>query len=280
MRDRRNEPRTVAITGCEHVGVTAVYSLARSSSIDRVIAIGDNAHHLSNQVDELLDELEFDTPKVVPGKLSHAAEADIVVIAAAPSHVPEEAVHDRIHRTEQEVRRQVRDVIATGFDGILLVASNPTDTMAAAALSESGLPYTRVFGLASDGTLEGVTWCTGMHGANYIDNCDPTCPFFDRVLSNYHESIQSPRNGILTKRSLATCVTRICEAVFNDERSMLPVSALAKTDCPNGQRFIKMRCIIGRNGIERRLEDQAATPRENMNDRTDSSTRSREMGLI
>lgn len=286
MRDRNKESRTVAITGCEHVGVTAVYSLARSRSIDRVIAIGDNAHHLSDQVNALLNELEVDLPKVQPGTISDLGAADVVVIAAAPSHVPDEAVHDRIHRAEQEVRAEVREVMASGFDGVLVIASNPTDAMAAAAFSESGLPYNRVFGLAPDGTVEGVTWCSGIHGANYIDNCDPTCPFFDKVLSNYQASTQRPESA---QRSLATCVTRICEAIFDDEHAILPVAALSEIDCRTGRGFIKMRCIIGRNGVERRLENGAAPEHESVKGRSDaneetilesSEARPRQIGLI
>jgi malate/lactate dehydrogenase len=255
MKNKQNGVRKVGIVGCEHVGVTAVYSLARSSSIDRVMTLGDNAKHLSGQVNDLLDAMEFELPKVAPVEFAGMGTADIVIIAAAPTHRNNETVDERIKRNEAEVRRQVRSVMAAGFDGVFLVLSNPTDLMAAAAHAESGLSFRKVFGLAASENVEGVTWCTGMHSPNYIDNCDPTCPFFDKVLSNYHSSAHAG-----AKRALATCVTRVCEAIFNDEHSILPLAALSEFDCKAAGRFTTMQCILGRNGIERRLAGPIVPP--------------------
>lgn len=252
---KQKNSRTVAIIGCEHVGVTAIYSLARSSSVDRVVVVGDNATHIARQVNQLLDRIEFEPPKVTAGRTAKAAAAEIAVIAVAPYHLEDESKGERVKRSEIEVRREVRELVDSGFDGVLLVISNPIEAMSAAAFSEAGLSHNRVFGLAAASQLEGVTWCTGVHSANYIDNCDPTCPFFDKVLSSYYRSTHALKNGVSAKRALATCVTRVCDAVFNDERSILPLVCLATTDYPFEKRFVKMQCVVGRNGIERTIDN-------------------------
>jgi len=54
--------------------------------------------------------------------------------------------------------------------------------------------------------------------------------------------------------TMASCVMRVCDAILNDEKAVLPVAAMA-----NGQYgimgvFTTLPCVIGAKGVERILE--------------------------
>ena len=49
------------------------------------------------------------------------------------------------------MRQIVKEIMGSGFDGIIVVASNPVDILTYIAWNESGLPTSRVIGT-------GTTW--------------------------------------------------------------------------------------------------------------------------
>ena len=89
----------------------------------------------------------FATPmKIYAGDYADAADAAIIVVTAGAAQKPGETRLDLVNknvRIFQGIIPQIRD---SGFEGILLIVSNPVDVLTYAAIKMSGLPEGHVIG--------------------------------------------------------------------------------------------------------------------------------------
>jgi len=54
-----------------------------------------------------------------------------------------------------------------------------------------------------------------------------------------------------TSFAIASCVTRICEAILRDERTVLPVSTRLTGQYGIDGVYLSLPCVVGRGGVER-----------------------------
>ena len=81
---------------------------------------------------------------------------------AGAAQAPGETRLDLIDKNLRIFRDIVSKVMASGFDGIFLVASNPVDVLSYAVLRFSGLPKERVIGSGTilDSAVSASVWAT------------------------------------------------------------------------------------------------------------------------
>ncbi|MBC8837839.1 L-lactate dehydrogenase, partial [Escherichia coli] len=77
---------------------------------------------------------------------SDCHDADLVVVTAGTAQKPGETRLDLVNRNIKIMKGIVDEVMASGFDGIFLIASNPVDILTYATWKFSGLPKERVIG--------------------------------------------------------------------------------------------------------------------------------------
>jgi L-lactate dehydrogenase len=262
---RRNR---VAIAECKEIGFDDAFSLFSSSSVDELVLLGEGNDRLCDELSDLYRHFRVANPAAVyTGDYFAAAGADIAIIAATTDPISGETKLELLfRRIAEKVRKTVRKLISAGFDGILLVTTNPADLMARVALEESGFPPQRVIGMgAESGSVDlsvvaeksdGVTWCSGRtSNVAFMDYCKPECPFFEKVLHKVHLN-SGDRVGRGSERggNVAVCVTNICEAILNDDRVMLPTFGLTSGEYGLSDVYISLTCIVGRCGVERIVE--------------------------
>ncbi len=80
------------------------------------------------------------------GEYSDCHDADLVVICAGAAQKPGETRLDLVSKNLKIFKSIVGEVMASKFDGIFLVATNPVDILAYATWKFSGLPKERVIG--------------------------------------------------------------------------------------------------------------------------------------
>ena len=73
-------------------------------------------------------------------------DADIVVLTAGAAQKQGETRLQLVERNTKIIKGIVSDVMASGFDGIFIVASNPVDILTRVTQTVSGLPASRVIG--------------------------------------------------------------------------------------------------------------------------------------
>jgi L-lactate dehydrogenase len=281
-----NSLNRVAIIGCGHVGATSAYSLLVNGVFEELVLIDKDRDRLQGEVMDLQHAVPLSRPvRIWAGDFADTADADIVVIAAGAGSKPGETRLDLLGRNAVVVREIMRELKEVKFDGIVLMTTNPVDILAQIAQEESGLPVEKVIGsgtvldtarlramlgaeigvearsvhayiIGEHGNSEVATWCAArVGGVPLAEFCQPNCPDFPRVLQRVRDAApEIIQHKGYTSFAIASCVTRICEAILRDERTILPVSAMTSGQYGISKVYLSLPCVVGRGGVERVIE--------------------------
>jgi len=222
------------------------------------------------------------------GDYADAASARIAVLTAGAATHGSESRLDVAGRSAEIVRSCVRDLMAAGFDGIILVAANPVDLMALVAMEASGLPAARVIGtgtlldsnrlrreiarqlavapdsveamiLGEHGDTSFPALSLARVGGVALDQFAGTALPVDAL--EIGRTVRRAAYEIIegkgyTSFGVATAIVRICEAIARDEHAVLPVSTLLAGQYDIAGLYLSLPCVLGRAGIERVLTPQ------------------------
>lgn len=280
-------PNRVAVIGCGNVGATSAYALITNGVARELVLIDKDERRTEGEAMDLQHAVPLARPvRVWAGDYQDAARAQIVVIAAGVSSHPGETRLDLLSRNVVVVRDCVQKLMAEGFDGIILMTTNPVDVLAQVAQEESGLPPKRVIssGTVLDsarlrsllGSALGIearsvhAYIIGEHGDSEVAAWSAAtvagvplreyCAAFDEI--SFDEILARVRHAApeiirckgYTSFAIASCVSRICEAILRDECSVLPVSTMTTGQYRIEGVYLSLPCIVGRAGVERVIE--------------------------
>ncbi len=276
----------IAIIGCGNVGTACAYALLLSSTVRELILIDHDSDKARGEAMDLEHAVPLGAPvRVMAGSYKDAAESAIVILTAGVPSTPGESRLDLLDRNVTIVIDCVHSLMAENFNGILLITTNPVDILAHVAQKVSGLPACRVIG--SGTTIDtarlramlGIhlsvearaihAFVIGEHGDSslvawssaHIGGIPLTLyPGADRLPSETELVAQvrqsAPKVVELkgnTCFAIASCVTRICEAILHDEHTILPVSTLIEGPYGIHDTYLSTPCILGADGVERVL---------------------------
>jgi len=223
--------------------------------------------------------------RIFAGDYADAATARIAVLTAGAATHGSESRLSLASRSAAVVTSCAAELMAAGFDGILIVASNPVDVMALTAFRRAGLPAARVIGTGTlldscrlrqeianrlnvaPAAIDGIV--LGEHGDSEVAILSsirvggvPLEQFQSGPASIDLKQIADQVRGAAyeiiagkgyTSFGVATAVVRICEAIVRDERVVLPVSSLLTGQFGISDLYLSLPCLIGAGGIERVL---------------------------
>ena len=282
----KNEVRRVVLVGPGFVGMSFAYSMVNQGGAEELVLIDVNHEKAEGEAMDLSQGIPFgpDNIEIWAGDYSDCKTADIVVITAGVNQQPGETRLALVERNAKIMRDVVRNIMKSGFNGILLIASNPVDVLTYIAWQESGLARHRVIGtgttldtarlrheiskylnvdprnvhgyiVGEHGDTETPLWSHTTVGVKPILDIiadDPQYKFDD--LEQIYVNVRDAAYHIIERKratyyGIGMCTTRIVKAILNDENCILPVSAYL-----NGQYGIKdiftgVPAIINRNGV-------------------------------
>ncbi|MFK0333824.1 L-lactate dehydrogenase [Rhizobium sp. NPDC090275] len=273
----------VAIIGSGNVGATTAYALMLRGLFSEIVLIDAKRDHAVAEATDIADANPVAKPvRIWAGDYKDAAQASIMVITAGAATHGEETRLSVAEKSAAIVRSCISDAMAAGFDGMLVVASNPTDAMTQVAQAASGLPHSRVIGSGTlldsnrfrkriadhlsiaPGAVEGMVF--GEHGDSEVVAYS-TVRVGGVPLEKYAEAASIDREAIAhdvvragytinhgkgyTSFGVATAIARICEAIERDERVVLPVSSYIDGICGVSGVYLSLPCLIGSGGVER-----------------------------
>lgn len=140
--------RKIAIIGTGLVGSSCAFSLVHQGLCEELVLIDRNSERA---LGEALD-LQHTTPylptytKVSAGSFADCHDAEIIIIAAGGPPKPGETRLDSLATSKMICDAIVPPVMASGFNGIFIVISNPVDVIAYYVWQLSGLPFNQVIG--------------------------------------------------------------------------------------------------------------------------------------
>lgn len=138
----------VVVIGTGAVGISYAFAVLNQGMSDELVLIDLNEKRAHAEVRDLRHGVLYaPTPtKVKQGSYADCADADVVCICAGVPQRPGETRLDLIDNNLKVFHSIVGEVMAAGFQGIFLVATNPVDVLSYATWKFSGLPKERVIG--------------------------------------------------------------------------------------------------------------------------------------
>ena len=138
----------VVLIGTGAVGMAYAFAAVNQSVCDELVLLDLNEVKSRADVTDLNHgEAWAPSPvSVIFGSYADCANAAMVVICAGIAQKPGQTRLQLIETNIRIFKTIVGEVMATGFDGIILVATNPVDVLSYATWKISGLPSAQVMG--------------------------------------------------------------------------------------------------------------------------------------
>ncbi len=276
----------IAIIGAGHVGATAAYALMLRAIVREIVLIDSNEELAKAQAEDLQDANAMARPaRIWAGSFADAATASIAVVTAGSATHETQSRLSLAATNAEIVKASVAQVMASGFVGIILVASNPVDLMSLVAFRTSGLDHSRVIGTgtlldtsrlrkelasalgAASGAVDGMV--LGEHGdSEVVAFSTLRIAGLDMTSFAYPDQAPDPRQMAekvrqaayqiiggkgYTSFGIATAIVRLCEAIGRDEKAVLPVSTYLTGQLGVEGIYLSLPCVLGAMGVERVL---------------------------
>jgi L-lactate dehydrogenase len=277
----------VSIIGCGHVGTSCAFALIQNRLVREIVLIGDTEAHVQGEALDLQQAVPLGAPiKIFAGTYKDAAAGSIIIITVGTPGKFHGSRLDMLAGNVVIVRACIAQLMAEGFDGVILIATNPVDVLTYIVQKESGLPPNQVIGSGTLLDSERLRHILGeqlnvdprsVHAAIIGEHGDSSVAVWSAAhvaglpLAHYPGADSLPTHEQLliavryagpvvatlkgnTCFAIAACVTRICEAIIRDERSALIVSTLITGQYGLHDVALSTPCIVGSGGVESVIE--------------------------
>lgn len=284
-------PRKVAVVGCGLVGSSIAFSLMQRGLFSEMVLLDIDHKKAEGEAMDLSHGLPYTASMdIYAGDYTDVADCALAIVAAGANQKPGQTRLDLIDCNVGILKSILPQISRTGFDGILMIVSNPVDVLTYAAGRLSGLPPHRVFGsgtvldtarlkfllgrhlqvdsrnihaviIGEHGDSELAVWSSAnVSGIDLHHFCELR-GFFDHDASmrKLYEGVRDSAYEIIERKGatyygIAMAVARIAESIVKDEHAVLPVSALLQGEYGLEGMCLSVPAIVGKDGLEKVLE--------------------------
>jgi len=271
----------VVIVGCGNVGMSYAYALLNQRTyVNRLILIDLDKERIEGEVMDLNHCLPYAPSKISinVGDYNDCSDAKIVVIAAGANQKPGETRTDLINKNASIFKDIVGKVMASGFNGIFVVATNPLDVMTYLTYKYSKLPSNKVIGTGTSldtarlrlmigkklciNSKDIEAYVIGEHGdsefipwSNANISLQNIKEFFNNEeMNDIENDVRNAAYEIINRKGatyygIGMCLVRITNAILGNENSII---ALSVYDEENDV-YVGLPAIINKDGAERRV---------------------------
>ncbi len=280
----------VIVIGNGAVGSSYCFALVTQNIAQEIGIIDINIERADGDSKDLSDALSFNSPKnIYAASYADCKDADLVVITAGMPQKSGETRLDLVEKNLKIFKTIIDNLMASGFNGCILVASNPVDILTHAAKEFSGLDHSRVFGsgtsldsarfkkeiasllkvdarnvhgyiLGEHGDSEFPAWShTSVGGLNIFEWLEKHRDVDQEALVNIFFKVKNAAYEIIEKKGatyygIAAALARITKAFFDDENSIFPLSVYCDKEYDLNGLYIGTPAIINRQGIRDIIE--------------------------
>ena len=275
----------VTIVGAGNVGASCAEYIAQKRIASKVVLLDIKegvAEGKALDLSQTATTLGFNTSlKGVTNDYSATAGSDVVVITSGVPRKPRMTREELIGINAGIVQSVSSNILEHSPETIIVVVSNPMDTMTYLALQSTGLPKNRIIGMG--GALDSSRFKTylsqalekpandiqgmviGGHGdttmipltrlASY--NGAPVSQYLDAATLDKVAADTMVGGATLTKLlgtsawyAPGASVAFLVDSILNDQKRMIPCSVLLEGEYGLDDICIGVPCIIGSNGVE------------------------------
>ena len=287
--------RKVMIIGTGNVGASAAYALLNQNICEELILVDLNRDRVEGHAQDLADAAAY-----MPGMMtistreaSECADVDIAVITVSGGPLqPGQTRLDELTNTAKIVQKIVPQMMANGFNGIFLIATNPCDIITWQVWKLSGLPRNQVIGtgvwldttrlrrsLAQTldiGAQSIDAFILGEHGDTQFPVWSHSSVYGSPIAEVYRRKTGQPldceclaeqvrRQGFdiyarkgCTEYGIAGTIAEICRNIFTGSHRALAISCVLDGEYGAENIAIGVPAVLAQSGVQQIIELQLA----------------------
>lgn len=275
----------VTIVGAGNVGASCAEYIAIKSIASEVVLLDIKAGFAEGKALDLMQTattLGFNSRITgVTNDYSATKDSDVVVITSGVPRKPGMTREELIGINAGIVQSVANSILEHSPKTVIVVVSNPMDTMTYLTLKATGLPKNRVIGMG--GALDSSRFKTylslaldkpandiqgmviGGHGDTTMIPLTRLASYNGTPVSQHLSSAQLEEvaastmvGGATLTKLLGTSawyapgasVAYLVDSIINDQKKMIPCSVLLEGEYQQQDLCIGVPCIIGKNGLE------------------------------
>lgn len=274
--------RKVAIIGTGFVGSSIAYAIVNQGICNELVLIDVNQNKAEGEALDLADGIAWADTKttIYAGDYADCKDAALVILTAGINQKPGQSRLDLVDTNAKITEQVTTEIMASGFDGIIIVASNPVDVMTYIAWQASGLPFNRVIGtgtmldtarfkkeialklnvdprivqgyiIGEHGDSETAVWSHTTVGGKPIIEWDNITA---DDLNTIYVSVRDAAYEIIDRKQatyygIGMSTARLVRAILNNENTILPVSAFQRGEYGEIGLFTGTPALINETGL-------------------------------
>lgn len=281
----------VVLVGTGFVGMSMAYAMLNRGGVNELVLIDIDKDKTIGEEMDLSHGLPFAPQKMIikAGDYDECKDAEVVVITAGIAQKPGQTRLELAETNTKIMKSITKSIMASGFNGIIVVASNPVDLMTYVVSKVSGLPKNQVFGsgtvldtarlryvtadyldissknihayvMGEHGDSSFVPWKHAYVGCKKIEDImkDRNLPV--EKLEDLHKAVVDAAYEIIEKKKatyygIGVALARIVKAIIENENSILTVSTYLKNgEYGQDDVYIGVPAIINNNGVRELLK--------------------------
>lgn len=275
----------IVLVGTGFVGMSMAYSMLNRGGINELILIDINKEKTIGEEMDLSHGLPYAPQKMTikAGDYDECKDAEIIVITAGIAQEPGQTRLELAQTNTKIMKEITQNIMNSGFDGIIIVASNPVDLMTYVVSEVSGLPKNKVIGsgtvldtarlryligdyiqvssknvhayiMGEHGDSSFVPWNHAYVGCKKIKDImnDNNLPMED--LKKIHEEVVNSAYEIIEKKKatyygIGMALNRLVRAILDNENSILTVSTYLENKYEQDDIYIGVPAVINAEGV-------------------------------
>lgn len=280
----RNRKTKLSIIGAGNVGShVAVYAAGKDlADIVLLDQNADKARGIGLDITQAMAMASNDRVVTGTGDYADTADSDVVVITAGLARKPGMSRDDLLEANAAIVRSVARDAVKHSPNCVLVVVTNPVNTMAQLAFEVSGLARERVIGVSgvldsarfkafiaealSVGASRVDAMVLGDHGAQMVplvDHClvdgvsirelmppEQIAAIVDRVRHGGSEIVELLKTGS-AYYAPGTATVELLECILKDRQLTLPCAVYLEGEYGVDGLYVGVPALIGAVGVEK-----------------------------
>ena len=297
----------VVLVGTGFVGMSMAYTMLNRGGVNELVLIDIDKNKTKGEEMDLNHGMPFAPQKMTikAGEYNDCKDAQVIVITAGITQKPGQTRLELAETNAKIIKDITKNIMNSGFNGVIIVASNPVDLMAYVVYKVSGLPSNQVIGsgtvldtarlryILSDylnvSSKNIHAYIMGEHGdSSFVpwNHAYVGCKKITEVIKNnsaevckldeIHQNVVNAAYEIIEKKKatyygIGMSLSKIVKSVLDNDNSILTVSTFLK-DGKYGQDdvYIGVPAVINKNGVRELLELELS---KNEQEKLDNSCR-------